>query len=109
MDHSEKLVSFFLEVDLDSENRTVWQGKVRSYLSYATSGTFTREFDNAQFRTLTITNSESRLTSLRTATAALTDKIFRFTTDERIKQEGFWGKVWQKPRGEEREPLIVTQ
>ena len=108
VDHSERLISLFVEVDLGNENRTVWQGKVRSYLSYGASGGFTREFDNSQFRTLTITNSESRLTSLRSATAALTDKIFRFTTEERIKREGFWGKIWQKPKGEEREPLIAT-
>ncbi|MBV9762075.1 MAG: replication-relaxation family protein [Acidobacteriaceae bacterium] len=108
VDHAEKLISFFIEVDLGNENRTVWQGKVRSYLSYGASGSFTREFENAQFRTLTVTNSESRLTSLRTATAALTEKIFRFTTEERIKREGFWGRIWQKPKGDEREALIAT-
>jgi hypothetical protein len=101
-----KIFALFLEVDLGSENRAVWQGKVRAYLSYAASGTFTRQFGQSQFRTLVATNSESRLTSLRTATAALTDKIFRFTTLERIKRDGFWGTIWQKPTGNERQALL---
>lgn len=106
VDSSEKLISLFFEVDLGNENRTAWQAKVRPYLSYAASGAFAREFDNPQFRTLTITNSESRLASLRTATAALTDKIFRFTTSERIEREGIWGNIWQKPTGNQRQTLL---
>jgi hypothetical protein len=100
-----KLLAVFLEVDLGTENRAAWRRKVQPYLSYAASGGFARQFGQPQFRTLTVTTSESRLTSLRVATAALTDKIFRFTTMERIKREGFWGNIWQKPTGNERQTL----
>ncbi|HEV2199734.1 MAG TPA: replication-relaxation family protein [Bryobacteraceae bacterium] len=101
-----KFLAVFFEVDLGTENRAAWQRKVQPYLSYAASGGFTREFHQPQFRTLVVTTSESRLTSLRVATAALTDKIFRFTTGERIKREGFWGNIWQRPTGNERQTLL---
>jgi hypothetical protein len=101
-----KLLAVFLEVDLGTENRVAWQRKIQPYLSYAASGGFARQFGQAQFRTLTVTTSESRLRSLCVATAALTDKIFRFTTMERIKCEGFWGNIWQKPTGNERQALL---
>lgn len=106
VDYAEKLIPFFVEVDLGTENKAVWQTKVRSYLSYAASGNFARTFGNEQFRTLAVTNSETRLNFLRSATAALTDKIFRFTTSERLKREGFWGTVWQKPKGDMSETLL---
>jgi hypothetical protein len=101
-----KLFALFFEVDLGTENRKTWQQKVQRYLSYAASGNFARQFGNPQFRVLVVANSESRLTSLRLATATLTEKIFRFATEERIKQETFWGTVWQKPSGNERQAPI---
>jgi len=101
-----KVLAAYFEVDLGTENRAAWQRKVQPYLSYAASGAFARDFHQLQFRTLVVTTSESRLTSLRVATAALTDKIFRFTTFERIKREGFWGNIWQKPTGNERQALL---
>jgi hypothetical protein len=101
-----KVVAMFFEMDFGTENRAAWQHKVQPYLSYAASGTFARQFGQPQFRTLAVTTTESRLTSLRVATAAITDKIFRFTTMERIKREGFWGTIWQKPTGNERQTLL---
>ncbi len=101
-----KLRALFLEVDRGNEGRSVWQAKVQAYLEYAASGAFAQQFGQPQFRTLTVTTSESRLTSLRVATAALTDKIFRFTTMERIAREGFWENIWQKPTGNERQTLL---
>ncbi len=102
----EKLLALFFEVDLGSEHSPAWQQKVRGYLSYAASGNFGRQFGQPQFRTLVVTNSESRLTSLRTATAALTRKVFRFTAIERIERDGFWTDIWQKPAGNERQTLL---
>ncbi len=99
-------VALFFEIDLGSEHRSVWQGKVRSYLAYAASGDFERQFAQPRFRALVVATSESRLKSLRAATAELTDKIFRFTTSERLKQQSFWGPIWQKPRGDERHALV---
>ena len=100
-----KTLTLFLEVDRGTEGREVWRAKVQAYLAYATSGNFSQQFGQVQFRTLVVTNSESRLTALRIATAALTEKIFRFTTTERIKGETFWGTIWQKPTGNERQAL----
>lgn len=101
-----KHLAMFIEVDLGTEHRAKWQEKVRQYLAYAASGSFSSQFGNDQFRTLVMANSEARLTNLRGATASLTDKIFRFTTAERIARDTFWGGIWQKPVGQEQQPLI---
>jgi hypothetical protein len=106
MEMPEKRFVVFLEIDLGTEGRKVWQEKVRGYLSFATSGDFGKKFGHSQFRTLVITNSESRLTWLRIATTSLTEKIFRFAAAERIARETFWGKIWQKPAGDERQRLV---
>jgi hypothetical protein len=99
-------LALFFEIDRGTEGREVWLGKVRGYLAYAASGNFARQFGQHQFRTLTVTNSESRVSALRAATATATQKIFRFTTTERIKRETFWGDIWQKPEGTERQALL---
>lgn len=103
---TEKVHPFFVEVDLGTEGRKVWQGKIAGYLAYAASGNFGRDFGQPQFRVLAITNSEPRLTALRSITAALTEKIFRFTTLGRIAKESFWSSIWHKPKGEGRAALI---
>lgn len=103
---SGKSLAVFIEVDRGSEGLEVWRAKVQATLAYAASGNFSQQFGHPQFRTLVVTNSQSRVTALRTATAALTEKIFRFTTTERIKQETFWGAIWQKPKGDERLALL---
>jgi hypothetical protein len=101
-----KPLALFFEVDRGTEGREVWLAKVREYLAYAASGNFAKQFGQLQFRTLTVTNSESRLSALRAATATTTEKVFRFTTTERIKRETFWGNIWQKPEGNERQALL---
>lgn len=99
-------IALFVEIDRGTEGRSVWQAKVRAYLSYAASDDFARDFGIPQFRTLAIVKSEPRLTSLRGATATVTEKIFRFSTFERIERNGFWSAVWQKPKGDERQTLL---
>jgi len=101
-----KILALFLESDRGTENRKAWQEKVRQYLAFAASGKFAALFSQPHFRTLVVVQSESRLTSLRTATAALTEKIFRFTTSERIERETLWGAIWQKPTGDQRQTLF---
>jgi Replication-relaxation len=100
------VLASFLEADLGTENRAAWQRKVQAYLSYASSGNFARQFGHPQFRTLVVTTSDSRLTSLRNTTAQSTDKIFRFVTAERIRRESFWSTIWQRPAGDAREALF---
>lgn len=99
-------VALFFEIDLGTEHRSVWQDKVRAYLEFAASGKFERQFRRARFRALVITNSETRLKPLRTWTAEITEKIFRFTTLELIAQQSFWGAIWQNPRGDEQFSLF---
>ena len=101
-----KMLAVFLEVDLGNESRSVWRAKIQSYLHYAISGNFERQFGYPQFRTIVVASSERRLISLRAATAELTDKLFWFTTFESITKDGFWSPIWQRPKDHERQSLI---
>ena len=89
----------FLEVDLAHERLSVWLGKVRNYLQYAASSRFETEFGGTRFLVLVVCNSQGRMESLRTATARLTEKIFRFATFPSVKQQGLWSAIWFKPTG----------
>jgi len=101
-----KTLATFLEVDLGNESRTVWRAKIQSYLRYAVSGNFERQFGHVQFRTLVVASSERRLVSLRAATAELTDKIFWFATYESITRDGFWSPIWQRPKDHHPQSLM---
>ena len=101
-----KSLPMFLEVDLGHESRSVWQKKVQAYLQYAVSSSFTKQFNQPQFRTIVVANSERRMNSLRAATAALTEKIFWFTTLDAISGDGFWSPIWWRPTGDQRQPLL---
>jgi len=101
-----KNLGMFLEVDLGHESRSVWQKKVQGYLQYAVSGSFAKQFGQAQFRTIVLASSERRLASLRAATAAVTEKIFWFATLDAVMSQGFWSQIWQRPRGTEQQPLL---
>jgi hypothetical protein len=101
-----KNLAMFLEVDLGNESRSVWQKKVQGYLQYAVSGGFTKQFNQSQFRTLVVANSERRMASLRAATAGLTEKIFWFTTLDAVTSQGFWSPIWQRTTGDLHQPLL---
>ena len=96
----------FLEFDLGHENLVIWKTKVHKYLRYAVSGEFERGFHQPQFRVLVVTNSDRRRETLRKATAAITDKIFWFTTTDSIHRQGFWSPMWLRPRGDH-EPISL--
>jgi Replication-relaxation len=103
---SSHALTAFLEVDLGHESRTVWQGKVESYLQYARSGKFPDRFGHPQFRVLVVTDSDRRAKSLRATTAALTEKIFWFTTLEEIRRQSIWAAIWQRPKDDTNLPLM---
>jgi len=103
---SGKILSLFFEIDMGSEGRKVWEGKVRAYLSFAASGRHAEQFHQPQFRVSVVTPSDARLRAVRGATAAITDKIFRFTTLERIRHEGFRTAIWLRPVGDNPEALL---
>jgi hypothetical protein len=101
-----RTIAAFLEIDLGHESLAVWKRKVQMYIQFATSGNFSRRFGQPQFRTLAVATSLRRIASLRMTTAAVTDKIFWFTTFELINRDGFWSPIWQRPTGDDRKALI---
>jgi hypothetical protein len=101
-----KVIAAFLEVDLGHEGRSVWRRKIENYLRYAASGEFAQRFAHLQFRTLVVTDSEKRMKSLRTATAEITEKIFRFTTFQSVASDGLWSQIWRRATGEALQPLL---
>ena len=102
----DQTIGAFLEVDRGHEHLRVWKEKIHKYVRYAISGDFGRVFHQPQFRVLVVTDSERRREALRKATAAITDKIFWFTTTDAIHRDGFWSPIWFRPRGEH-EPISL--
>ncbi len=98
--------AMFLEVDLGTEALPVWQRKTQLYLQMALSGAFTELFRQSQFRVLVIATTDRRMEHIRSVVAKSTDKIFRFSTFEQIKQRGFWSPVWLRPSGDQCAPLL---
>ena len=101
-----KTLAAFLEVDLGNEGLSVWKSKVQNYLQYAISGNFEKRFGHPQFRVLVIVSTERRMRYLQTATLALTDKIFWFSTLESVAGAGFWSPVWFRARNGECQSLF---
>lgn len=106
LNHNSVVKPLFLEVDMGSEALRIWQKKIEGYLRFAVSGEFQRLFSQQQFKVLVAANSERRAESIRKVAAKFTDKIFRFTSFETIKGEGFWSAIWQRPVGDQKEPLL---
>lgn len=99
-------VAAFLELDLGSENLTVWKEKISAYLQLALSGECERRFGQSRFRVLVIAHSERRMRSIRKTVAAATDKLFWFADFNSIKRHGFFGSVWLRPKDETAQPFI---
>lgn len=93
--------SMFVEVDLGTETRTVWEQKIRAYLQLAISGEFERLFTRKQFRVLVVAPTRNRVERIRAVAAKLTDKIFWFSSFEVINCDGFWSSVWLRPKGDQ--------
>jgi len=98
----------FLEVDLGHERLAVWKEKIKKYLELALSGDCELWFGQSRFRVLVVANSERRLHSIRKVVRASTQKIFRFTTFESIEAKSFFGPVWHRPEGDEKQALFAT-
>jgi hypothetical protein len=96
----------FLEVDRGTEALKIWQQKTTYYLQLALSGEFQKQFRQPQFRVLVVTDSEQRLTNIRSTIAKSTDKIFWFTTFESINRYGLWSSIWLRPTGDQRQSII---
>ena len=105
----EKVLAAFLEVDLGTESRSVWRKKVEAYVRYAVVGNAAPVFGSAQFRVLVVTNSLTRLESLRATTAEVTEKIFWFTTFDSVDRDRFWSAIWQRPAENAPRPILELQ
>jgi len=101
-----KTTSCFLEVDLGTENLSVWKKKVNGYLAYAVSGAFETQFRRSQFRVLVVTDSERRLHSIRAVIAKSTDKIFWISSFDLIERQSFWAPIWFRPAGHQPQALF---
>jgi hypothetical protein len=91
--------SFFLEMDLGTEQAKVWSRKVALYLKFAISGAFREIVPHPQFAVLVVTDSEERMHFLRGLIAKQTPKLFWFQTLSTIKRQGFWSASWLRPEG----------
>ena len=101
-----KTTPFFLEVDLGTENLSVWRKKIDAYLTYAVCGAFEKQFRRTQFRVLVITDTERRLHSIRAVIAKSIDKIFWLSSFDLIERHSFWTAVWFRPTGSQAQRLI---
>jgi hypothetical protein len=96
----------FIEVDLGHESLTVWKEKATHYLQLAVSGEYERQFTHPRFRVIVLANTERRLQSIRTAVRGITEKIFWFATLDAVRGEQFFGPVWLRPVGENKQPFF---
>jgi len=94
----------FLEVDLGHESLSVWKEKTRHYLQFALSGEYQKQFGQqsgiARFRVIVLANSLRRLNSIRATVAAITQKIFWFSTLDAARNDKFFASVWLRPIGD---------
>ena len=90
----------FLEVDLGHEALSVWKEKTRHYLQFALSGDCQKQFGTARFRVIVLANSLRRLNSIRATVAAITQKIFWFSTLDAVRDDTFFDSVWLPPTGD---------
>ena len=87
----------FVEIDRGTEDLERWAAKVRSYVLLTRSDTYRQLFGRAFFRVLVITESDGRLQHLRQVTAKLTDRVFWFTTMDRLRSSGPFDSIWWRP------------
>lgn len=93
--------SMFLEVDLGTESSAVWKRKVDLYLKLALSKEFEHMFDKTRLRVLIVVSSDRRMNALRRVITQRTDKLFWFTSEDRMELEGLCGPIWMRPKGNE--------
>jgi hypothetical protein len=103
---SDVVRSVFVEVDMGTETRRIWQRKTSEYLKLAVTEEFERLFQQRQFRVLIVTTSERRLHTILDTVAKQTDKVFFGTTFNAINRESLWGSIWLRPGKPEKVSLL---
>jgi hypothetical protein len=96
--HFDSLFAFFLEVDCDTENRTVLKSKIDAYAEYAASGMFQERFAATRpFRVLFITTNTRRLDSIMQLCGRSSDPtLFWATTMEDFSRYKLLAAYWQR-------------
>jgi hypothetical protein len=97
----------FVEYDRGTESLGRIVRKTRTYLEFAFSGRFERTFRHRFFRTLFITDSPNRLSTMTKALGQLTDKVVRLTTLAQLVDQGPLSAIWWVPR--QTNPQSLTQ
>jgi len=89
--------SFFAEIDRAHVSGKKWQQTVTSHLSYARSGLFPQVYGtDTSFLSLAVTGGgQRRLDHLRDIARDCGAEMFRFTTEQRLRDGGFLGRIWQ--------------
>lgn len=100
------LIGHFVEVDMGTETRAVWKGKVENYLKLALSDECEQLIDVRRFRVIVLAHSLRRLDSIRAVVAAIVDKIFWFASLADIAGGGFFDPVWFRPVGDAQVSLL---
>jgi hypothetical protein len=101
-----KLYSCFVEFDRSTMTIGRFVGKVHSYIDFGSLGYYRKRFGVRYFRVLVVTKTAERLNNLRKAVGTITDKLFWFTTIDRITQDTVFGPIWQRVGKQEFYPLI---
>jgi hypothetical protein len=106
--YQEKLFSFFLELDRSTMTLGRFKRKVSTYLEFDRVGYYQERFGVKYFRVLVITQTEERLLNLKRSVETVTDKIFWFTTIDRIATEKVFAPIWKRAGRHGPYPLIRT-
>jgi hypothetical protein len=101
-----RIFNFFVEMDRSTMSNQRFKEKVKSYIDFAYSGQYQKIFDAKYFRVLTIAPTASRMENLKKTVEEVTDKIFWFTTSEKIAAEGLFNPIWYRAGHEGLFPLI---
>ena len=107
------LAHHFYEEDSGTETQKQWIEKIRAYLNFKQSGASYAHFGCHNFRVLTKTTSETRMTYLKQWTQkAGGDSTFWFTTREQIdiwQPQTFLDSIWNIASASGKYPLTLTE
>jgi hypothetical protein len=92
-----RVFNCFLEIDMSSMSNSRFQSKTSLYLDYARSGLHQQRYGLKFFRVLVITKTSERLFNLKSSTKRITNKIFWFTTSDKLTPDKIFGQIWERP------------
>lgn len=101
-----KLISSFLELDRSTMTLDRFKKKVQTYHEFARLGFYRQRFGVKYFRVLVIAPSPERLANLKSAVEQLTNKVFWFTTINKVTATEALGPIWQRAGSRGYFPLI---